>query len=207
MDNFLIDTVIEKVAGHEKRLDKNEMMLTELEENVSGLSDQSSNLKKLAELVGQVQDRMNKILWPVEKMNELTLRLKLNNNLLSNPVKTKQTIVHTAAKLAWVVVLLSIIVVSLVIGLFEIANKLDGCKTNDLLWRYVKVTNKGQNLEYLQSVEKLHLKDPEKMKSFVIEGELYQKQLIEAVANNGERVSVDSITSGKKVKSKLKRFR
>jgi hypothetical protein len=207
MDNFLIDTVIEKVAGHEKRLDKNEMMLTELEENVSGMSDQSDNLNNLADLVGRIQERMNKIVWPVEKINELTLKLKLNNDLLSNPVKTKQSVFHTAGKLAWVILCLFIAVVSLIIGLFETARKLDRYKTNDLLWRYVKVVNKDQNLEYLQWVEKLNLKDPEKMKSIVITAELYQKQLIEAETNNGAQVSIDSITSSKKIKSKLKRIR
>jgi hypothetical protein len=205
MENFLIDSVIEKVDGHQKRLDHNEKTLTEMEEQVSGLSDQSSNLKKLAELVGQVQERMNKIIWPVEKMNELSFRLKLNNDLLSQPVKTKQTVVHTAGKLAWVIVLLFIIVVSLVIELFEIANKLDQYKKNDLLWRYAKVTNKGQNLEYLQSIEKLHLKDPERMKSVVIEAELYQKQLSETVANNGNLFSINSSSTPKKIKSKVGR--
>jgi hypothetical protein len=67
------------------------------------------------------------------------------------------------------------------------------------------VTNKGQNQEYLQSVDKLHLKDPERMKSVVIEAELYQNQLIEAEANNGDRAAVDSFTSPKKVKIKEKR--
>ena len=69
MDNFLIDTVIEKVEGQRKRLDQNEKLLTEMKEKVSAISDQSDNFKKLGEIVGQVQDRMSEIIWPIEKMS------------------------------------------------------------------------------------------------------------------------------------------
>jgi hypothetical protein len=205
MDNFLFDTVIEKVEGQGKRLDQNEILLTEMKEKVSAISDQSDNFKKLGEVVRQVQDKMNGIVWPVEKMDELSFRLKLNNDLLTSPVKTKTTVVHTGGILVWIIFFLSFVIMIIAIGLFETADKLNRYKTNDLLWRYVKVINRDQNLEYLHSVEKLYLKDPEKIKSQIEVGELRQKQLIEADANNEDPVSLDSARSIRKVKSKIKR--
>ena len=187
MDNFLIDTVIEKVDGQGKRLDQNEKLVTEMKEKVSGISDQSDNFKKLGEVVGQILEKMNQIDWPVEKMNELSLRLKLNNDLLSKPVKTKTTVVHTAGKLGWGVLFLSCSAILLVIGLFEIAGKLDQYKMNDLLWRYVKVTNKAQNIEYLQAIESLYLKNPELMNSYVEQEELKQRQQLRLKAKDPSR--------------------
>src|SRR5450432_500148 len=205
MDNFLIDNVIEKVDGQGKRLDQNEILLTEMKETVSGISDQTTNLKNLTVLVGQVQERMTQIFWPVEKMNELCLRLKLNNDLLSNPVKTKHTVVHTAGKLGFVIAFQFLIIVSLTLVLFQTAGKLEQYKTNDLLWRYVKVVSKDQNLIYLQSVEKLHLNDPEKMESIVAEEELHQKQLLESKASNRMQHQTDTVSSPTKAIQKRKR--
>lgn len=182
MDNFLIDNIIDKVEGQQKRLDQTERSIGEIENNLSEISDQSNNLKKLSEVVGQIQERMKTIVWPVEKMNELSIRLKLNNDLLSSPVKTKTTIVHTAGKLGWFILFLSCTIVLLAFSLFETVEKLDQYKKNDLLWRFVKIVNKDQNLEYLHSVEKLYLQDPEKMKSRTEEEELYQKQQFEIKA-------------------------
>ncbi len=205
MEHLLIDTMIEKVSSQEKRLDKTEKTLTVIEEKLSGISDQSSNFKQLAELVRQIQNGMKQIVWPVEKMNELSLRLESNNDLLSNPVKPKQIVVHSAGKLAWVIVSLVFVIILLVTGLINTVNKLNQYQTNDILWRYVKATNKSQNLEYLQSVENLYLNDPEKMKSLVEEAELHQKQLAESKAQNRGQVSRDSIPSPKKAKNKIKR--
>lgn len=177
MDNFLIDTIIEKVDGQEKRLELTEKEIAEMHERVLGISDQSENFKKLGKVVEQVQDKMNGMAWPVEKMNELSFRLKLNNDLLSSPAKTKTTVIHTAGKLGWVILFLSCSVILSAIGLIETIGRLDQFKMNDLLWRYVKLINKDQNLEYLHSVEKLYLNNPEKMKSQVEDQELRQKRV------------------------------
>ena len=178
MENFLMDNVIEKVNGLEKRSAENEKILSEIKENVSGLSGQSQNLNELAQIVQHLQQRMQQIIWPLQQMNELTSWLKMNHSLFSNPVKTKQTVVHTAGKLGWVMAFLLLAIISLAIGLLETASRLKEYKTNDLLWRYVKVVSKNKNLEYLQTLENLHLKDPEKMKFFVDEEELRQKHVI-----------------------------
>ena len=82
MDNFLIDTVIEKVDSQGKRLEQAENITAEMDGKIVSISDQTNNLKKLTGLVGQVQERMTQIVWPVEKTNELSFRLKLNNDLL-----------------------------------------------------------------------------------------------------------------------------
>jgi hypothetical protein len=48
---------------------------------------------------------------------------------------------------------------------------------HDIIWRYIKVTNKSQNLEYIQSVEKLYMSNPESMKSLVEKEELLPKSI------------------------------
>jgi hypothetical protein len=176
MDNILVETIIEKVDGHEKRLFQNEIILKNMEEGMSDISGLGANIKKLEEVVGQVQERMSEKIWPIEKLNELSLRLKMNNDLLLNPVKTKTKVVHTAGKLGWVILFLSCFVIFLTIGLFETVRMLHQNQMNDLLWRYVKVTNKDQNLEYLQAIEKHYLKNPESMKAFIEQEELNQTQ-------------------------------
>ncbi len=58
---------------------------------------------------------------------------------------------------------------------------------NDLLWRYIMVTNKAQNIEYLQAIETLYLKNPELMKSYVEQEELKQKQQLRLKAKDPSR--------------------
>jgi hypothetical protein len=175
-----------------------------MEEGFSNILDHGDNLKKVEEVVTQLQENMKGIIWPIEKMNELTFRLKLNNDLLSNPVETKKIVVHTSDKLGWVIFFLSCFVIFLAIGVFESIRVLHQYERNDLLWRYVKVINKGQNLNYLHSVEVLYLKDPIKFQTLVTDFELYQKQLNESETMNLNRDYADSIYTFKKKKPRLK---
>ena len=197
--------MIEKVNSQEKRLGENDRMIREIDGKISEMSSQKVNVNQLAELVKQLREKMSAIKWPAEKINELSLRLEINNNLLSNPVKTKQTVVHTAGKLIWVIALLSITVISLIIGIVETAGKLERYKTNDMLWRYLKVSSNSNDLKYLQTIERLYPIRHENMKVQVEEAELKEKQIAESVAVNRDQRSDSSISQSKKAKSRTKR--
>ena len=68
-------------------------------------------------------------------------------------------------------------------GWVNTSNKLDQYRMHDIMWRYIRLTNRSQNLEYLQSVERKYLGSPEKFRSFVEQEELRQKQFEESRQN------------------------
>jgi CHASE3 domain sensor protein len=204
MDQLLIDTIIDKLDLNEKRLDQNEEHLAEIDQTLIGISDQTENLKKVAAIVKRLQDSMMEVKWPVDEINKMSFRLNINNGLLANPVKTKQTVVHNLGNLLWLITGLSAIVISLSLWLINITERMDQYKTNDLLWRYIKVTANSQYREYLQTLEQGHAEDPDKMKSFVDQEELNQKQVAESETGNQIQNPPDSVLSTSKKKEKRK---
>jgi hypothetical protein len=204
MDSFLIDTIIEKVELSEKRLDESEKQLSGINQRLISVSDQSENFKQLSILVKRLQDSMKEVKWPVNEINQMSFHLKLNNNLLANPKKTKRIVIHTFGSLAWVISGLSIVLLLLTVWVFNLNGKIDQYKTNDLLWRYIKVTNGGQNLKYLQSIEKRYLDDPKVIRSFIEQEEFKQKQIAESFAADQSQNQLDSVSSSVKRKKKKK---
>jgi hypothetical protein len=205
MDDLLVDTIIDKLNLNDKRLDESEKQLAEIDHKLVGISDQTENLKKVAAIVERLQDSMTEIKWPVDEINQMSLRLKINNGLLANPVKRKQTVVHKLGNLLWLIIGLSVAVISLSLWLINISERMNQYKANDLLWRYIKVTAGSQNLEYLQRLEKGYLDDPDKVKSFVEQQELTQKQVAESETRNQIQNSNDNVLSPNKKKEKRKR--
>ena len=49
-------------------------------------------------------------------------------------------------------------------------------RMHDVMWRYIKITNHSQNLEYLQGIEEMYFNTPEKMKFLVEKEEMRMKQ-------------------------------
>lgn len=187
MGPLIIDTIIEKVEASEIRLDEQEKVITEISEKVSAITDQSSTIKNVTEVVKNLQDNMYNIRWPVKEMTEMSNRLAINNELLANPKKTKKIIFHTAGRLLWVVIGLFVGIVFLIMGWISTSNKLDQFRMHDIMWRYVKSTNHSQNLEYLQSIERLCLGDPKKMQFLVEKAELLQKQQDEMIQKSFQK--------------------
>ena len=192
MDELIIDTIIDKVNAGEKRLDANEKLIADMDKKLYGSKDQSANQKQILELIKQLQEGMKEVKWPVKEIAEMSFRLRQNNDFLANPKKTKQVVFHTAGKLAWIITGLFIVIISLVIQLLNISNNLDQYKMNDLMWRYIKLSNNSQNLEYLQSVERMYLTSPEKMKILVEKEELSLKQIAESEINKPGHSEADT---------------
>ncbi len=215
MEPLIIDTIIEKVDANAANLDDQEKVISELSQKVVAMADQSNTIIKVAELVKKLQDNMNAIRWPVKEITEMSNRLATNNELLANPRKTKQVIFHTAGRLLWAVIVLFVGMVFLIMGWMNTARNLDQFRMNDVMWRYIKLTNHSQNLEYLQLVENSYLENPEKMKSMVEMEELRQNQINEShqKANKDEVKNPDRTTQietfihspeNKKIKRKVK---
>ena len=183
MEPLIIDTIIEKVDANFARLAQQEKVISEISQKILVISDQSDAIKNVSEVIKKIQENMSAIRWPVKEMTEMSSRLAANNELLSNPRKTKQVIFHTAGKLMWVVVGLSVGMVFLIMGWVNTSNKLDQFRMHDIMWRYIKLTNHSQNLEYLQSVERLCLSNQEKMLYTVSQEELRLKQIDESKHN------------------------
>jgi hypothetical protein len=211
MEPLIIDSIIEKIDASVVRIGEQEKVITEISQKVSQMSDQSSTIKNVAELVKNLQDNMYNIRWPVKEMTEVSNRLAENNELLSNPRKTKQVIFHTAGRLLWVIVGLFIGMVFLVMGWINTSNKLDQFRMHDIMWRYVKLTNHSQNLEYLQSVENLYVINPDKMQSLVEKEELSLKQISETTQKSlkdglfkSNKVNDTATYAPRKKRSKMK---
>jgi hypothetical protein len=205
MDQLVIETIIEKVEAAETKLNIQGKELSEITKKVSTVTDQANTIKTIANLIKKLQDNMNTITWPVKEMTEMSNLLAQNNELLAHPKKTKQVIVHTAGKLIWIIVSLFAMMLSLIILLVNTSNKLDQFKMNDMIWRYIKLSNSSQNLEYLQTVERLYLASPEKMKSLVEKEELKLKQIAEFEISTHDQSSYDTISvlnKKKKIKTK-----
>jgi hypothetical protein len=208
MDALVIDTIIDKVNAGDKRLEANEKLVIEMDKKLSGFTDQSGNQKHILGLIMKLQDEMTEIRWPVNQIAEMSSRLKQNNDLLANPVKTKHTIVHTAGKLGWIIAGLSVVIISLVILLINVGSKMDHLKMNDMMWRYIKIGSHSQNLEYLHQIERTYLDDPEKMQSEVEKEELHLKQIAESEINNPDPNASDTastLNKRKKPKPKVNR--
>jgi hypothetical protein len=205
MDHLVIETIIEKVEAIEVRLNIQGKELSEITKKVSTVNDQANTIKTIANLIKKLQDNMNTITWPVKEMTEMSILLAQNNELLTNPVKTKHVVFHTAGKLIWVIVILSALIISMIVFLVNTSSKLEQSEKNDMLWRYIKLSNNSQNLEYLQSVERIYLADPEKLKSLVEKEELRLKQIAESEINNPGQSAADTTSVlDKKRKIKLK---
>ncbi len=205
MDLLVIETIIEKVEAIEIRTNTQGKEFSEITKMVSTMTDQFNTIKTISDQVKKLQDNMNNIIWPVREITEMSSRLSRNNELLANPKKTKQVVFHTAGKLIWVIVILSALIISLIIFLVNTSNKLEQTKMNDMLWRYIKLSNNSQNLEYLQSVERMYLAHPEKMKYLVEKEELKLKQKAESEINNPGQSAADTTSVlDKKRKIKLK---
>jgi hypothetical protein len=180
MEPLIIDSIIEKIDASVNRLDEQEKVISEISQKVLVITDQSAAIKNVAEVIKKVQENIGTIRWPVKEMTEMSSRLDTNNELLANPRKTEKIIFHTAGRLLWVVIGLSIGIVFITMGWINTSNKLDQFRMHDIMWRFVKLTNHSQNLEYLHSVETLYLGNSEKMESLVLQGELSQKQFEES---------------------------
>jgi uncharacterized coiled-coil protein SlyX len=141
MEPLIIDSIIEKVDANEARLAEQEKAISEISQNLAVMEDQANTINHVGELVNKLQDNIYSIRWPVKEMREMSSRLELNNELLANPRKTKQVIFHTAGKLIWVVVGLSVGMAFMVVGWVNTLNKLDEFRMHDIMWRYVKSTN------------------------------------------------------------------
>jgi hypothetical protein len=193
MDNFLMDTVIDKIKGQENRLERNENRMSDLEIKVAEVESLEVNITNLIGIIQQLENKMDRIDWLKEQLTELSFKIKLNNDLLANPAKNKQTIVHTAEKSIWIIVVLVFLLNILIMVSIDINRKLDQYKTNDILWRALKVNSNTHELFYLQSIEKLYDNDPDKFKSGVFEAERVQKQILESEINNVPRTKKDSV--------------
>lgn len=205
MDQLVIETIIEKVEAAEAILNIQGKEISEITKKVTSITDQTNIIINLSNLVKKLQDNMNTITWPVNEVTEMSNLLVRNNELQANPKKTKQIVFHTAGKLIWVITGLLIGIILLIIGLFNSQSNLDQYRMNDMMWRYIKLSNSSQNLEYLQSVERLYLADPETMKSFVEKKELKLKQIAESEINNRSHGASDSTSPlNKKKKIRVK---
>jgi hypothetical protein len=184
MEPLIIDSIIEKVDASETRIDEQEKVITEISQKVSLMSDQSSTIMNVTEIVKKLHNEMYNIRWPVKEMTEMSNRLAINNELLANPRKTKKVIFHTAGRLLWVIIGMFAGMVFLVMGWFNTSNKLDQFRMHDIMWRYIKLNNQSQNLEYLHAIENLYFADPDKMNSIVEKEELHHNQLKESTQIN-----------------------
>ena len=171
-----------------------------MDKKLSGWTDQSINQKYILGLIKELQEGLTNIKWPLKEMEEISSRLARNNNLLANPVKSKQIIVHTAGKLGWIIAALTAGIISLSFLLINTSNKLDQYKMNDLIWRYIKISNQSENLEYLHLVEESYLENPERMRALVEKEELRQKQLSESEINNLANRTPDTLNHANKMK-------
>lgn len=90
MENFLMDTVIDKINGQENRIEQNENRLLEIESKVAEVSNQESNITNLTCVIEELQNKMSHSFLSKEQIAELSFRIKLNNDLLANPVKSRQ---------------------------------------------------------------------------------------------------------------------
>jgi hypothetical protein len=211
MEPLIIDTIIEKVDSGAARLDEQEKIIAEISQKILVTTEQAEAIKDVAEAIEILRKNINSIHWPLKEMTEMRNRLAENNELLSNPRKTKQVIFHTAGRLIWVVIGMFLGMVFLTMGWVNTSNKLDQFRMHDVMWRYIKQTNQTQNLEYLQGIEEMYLNDPNKMKSFVEKGELRLKQMedsnpksIKNYPTDPERVSdaIIRLSRKKRLKSK-----
>jgi len=134
MDEILMQSVIEKVDGHEKRISETQMAINKM-------SDVSEQIESLKGAVDKLNSSVDNISFPVREMKDL-------RSQLSRPVTNTVEHHHHFPKILWLAIGLFLALAVVCTGWYMTATAVKEYKANDTKYRYLRL-NSNRSLQGL----------------------------------------------------------
>src|SRR4051794_10736628 len=95
MDEILLDSVIDKVDAHDKKIG-------ELSERIQQTPNYQDAFVRIEDTINELRSDVQKITFPEKEMREFSGRLIVGINLLKQPVEQKILHHHHVHKIIWI---------------------------------------------------------------------------------------------------------
>jgi hypothetical protein len=163
MDEILLDSVIDKVDAHDKKIG-------ELHQKIEQTPNYRETFVRTEDAINELRSEVRKISFPENELREFSGRLIVGINLLKQPVEQKVIHHHHFHKIIWISVGLFLVLCLVLTGWYNTYDKLQLYKANDTKYRYLKLEADGGLLKWMKVVDSLYLVD-KKMRDNVIDRE------------------------------------
>ena len=153
MSEALINSVIDQVNAHEKKI-------SELNEKTEQIRDYIEKLKAINNSVDTLRSDVKKLNFPQKEMQQLSEKLERGIEIFRQPVKQEITHHHHTPKVLWATGILFLIVCFITIAWYQTINKLDLYKANDTKYRYLKINAHESLSKQLRIIDRREREDP-----------------------------------------------
>ena len=160
MDEILLDSVIDKVDAHDKKIG-------ELHQKIEQTPNYREAFVRIEDAINELRSDVQKISFPEKELHEFSGRLIVGINLLRQPVEQKVIHQHHFHKIIWIAVGLFLVLCLVLTGWYNTYDKLKLYKANDTKYRYLKLEADGGLLKWMRVIDSLYLVD-RKMRDSVI---------------------------------------
>ena len=174
MDEILMQSVIEKVDGHEKRI-------SETQTAINKMSNVSEQIESMKDAVEKLNSSVNNISFPVRDMKDL-------RSQLSRPVTNTVEHHHHFPKILWLASGLFLGLAIVCTGWYMTGTSMKEYKASDTKYRYLKLNSNKSLQDLLSFTDSLYRTDPD-MRDSVIQKEEENRKILELLqkADNMEK--------------------
>jgi len=173
MNEVLINSMIDKVDAHEKKI-------TELKEKTEHLPDYTELLNQAKTVVEEIKKDVKKIDFPQKEIQQLSASLGTTNSLLKQSLKQEVIHHHHVPKVTWIAVGLFLALCFVLTGWYKTAGKLEMYKANDTKYRYLKLESNAALNKLLDVTDSLYMANA-KMREVVIAREEENQRQFEMI--------------------------
>jgi hypothetical protein len=178
MIETLLNSVVEKMDAHERKID-------ELSERLEQLKRNDQVLNVVESKVGAVKSLVEKFYFPKEEMWELSNHIATSVTLLKQPVKQEIVHHHHASKIIWTTAALFLTVCLISVGWYLTSEQVDIYKLNDTKYRFLKLHANESLNKSIGVLDSLSVANP-KMRELVIAKEEQNKRDFEMMQRAAE---------------------
>jgi hypothetical protein len=170
MNEVLINSMIDKVDAHEKKI-------SELKEKADNLPDYTELLSQVKGAIESIQTNVQKVDFPQKEIQQLTASLVITSSLLKQPVKQEVIHHHHVPKVIWIAAGLFLVLCFVLTGWYKTAGKLEMYKANDTRYRYLKLESDTALNKWLRFTDSLYLASTKMREVVIAREEENQRQL------------------------------
>jgi hypothetical protein len=181
MDEILMQSVIEKVGGQEKKI-------SDMQAAINKISDVFGQIESLKGEVQQLNLSVSNLAFPIRDMKDLSKSMADLRNQLGRPITNTVEQYHYFPKIFWLTIVFFAALIIVGVGWFMTGATLSDYKANDTKYRYLKLYNNKSLQELLFVTDSLYRTDPE-MRDSVIQKEEEKRKIFELLqeANSMEK--------------------
>ena len=171
MDEQVSKTSIAFMEVTSRKVDLQDKKIASLEEKIKNIPDNTDLIQKLIILVETLKEDVKNSHFPVEKVQDLSVKLDKSISLLKQPAKKEIVHHHHIPKIILISVGLFIALALVCSGWYMTAGKLDGYIANDTKYRMLRLDTSLVSLQhYLNKVDSMYDSTPD-MRKIVLETE------------------------------------